>query len=176
MQVDPQPGWGNYMLREIEESFIPDSVSLFPETVGWLWIVGFFLLLAGIQAFKAWRRWKRNYYRRWAMVQINELRLNSSKQAEVLTRLPGLLKITAINAYGRETTASLSGARWLDFLDASFKDPKSETMFNSALGELLLQISYQPESKWDKDPALPAQLLDLAYNWIRNHKEKVSHD
>lgn len=175
MQIEPQPIWGNYMLKEIEESFIPDSVSLFPETVGWLWVLGFIILIAGIQGLKAWKHWKRNYYRRWAIAQIKQLQQNVSNQANVISKLPLLLKVTAINAYGRETTASLSGNQWLEFLDQSISESKENTRFNSALGELLLKVSYQPETNWHIDSDKTARLLILADNWIRNHKEEVSH-
>ncbi|MBL4574594.1 MAG: DUF4381 domain-containing protein [Opitutaceae bacterium] len=175
MQVDPQPGWGNYSLRGIEEAFLPDPVSLFPETIGWAWVLGFTLLLLLLKGLRTWQHWKQDYYRRWALKQIKELNENLSDTNESLARLPELLKITAINAYGRKPTASLTGGQWLAFLDASFPRSKAHNTFEGPLGELLLELSYQPSSQWKIDKTQATQLIDLAKNWIRNHKEKGTH-
>ncbi len=175
-QIDPQPGWGNYAIRGIEESFLPDSVSLFPETAGWFGLLGFLILLVGIKGFKIWQHWKRNYYRRWALKQIDGMRRGFVGEIDALTKLPALLKITAINAYGRNAAASLSGNRWLEFLDASLPATPSNHSFQGTPGKLLLELSYLPKSKWQADSSLAIELLDLANKWVRDHNERAADD
>jgi len=93
----------------------PPPVSLFPHTPGY---VALAILLAAALfpiGLRAWKRHRRNRYRREARAELARLRAMASPRAQLLATLR-LLKRAAIVAYGRGEAAALEGERWWRFL------------------------------------------------------------
>lgn len=108
------PGWGNYAIRGIVETSIPEQVSLRPATPGW-WIL-LAVLLGGVVYF-AWRRrqqYLRNRYRREALASLDGLEAAYHEgDRECLRKLAPLLRATVLHATGhRDQLATVSGAVW----------------------------------------------------------------
>lgn len=101
-------------LEKLDDIVSPQPVSWLPQTWGWLALA---LLLVALVAFALWRRHRRyvaNRYRREALAELD--RLDAASDVPDIRVVAELLKRVALHAWPRATTASLSGAAWLDFL------------------------------------------------------------
>ena len=108
------------------------------------WMTAIALLYLG---WCCYRNWLANAYRRAALDELG-------KDPQ---QLPAILKRVAIVSYGRETVASLSGDRWLAFLNEKVRD-----CFDADACKQLLAASYGNES-------VEAELQAAAIRWIRRH-------
>jgi hypothetical protein len=96
-----------------------------------------------------------NRYRREALREIESC---PDEQIDVL------VKRCALAAWPRERVASLSGQRWLEFLDESYEGRR----FTEGPGRPLAEEVYRNASSFD----VPA-LRQLAREWIRRHRVRV---
>ena len=98
----------------------PPPVDAWPPAPGW-WLLAA-LLLAALAAlgFLALRTWRRRAHLRAARRELAALRARFADDPAALTAATNaLLKRVALARYPRRETASLSGGRWLAFLDAT---------------------------------------------------------
>jgi len=132
----------------------PAPVSMTPQTTGWLVLA----ILAGLAlvwlAWRWYRHWRANAYRRAA---LSELVTSGDDPAAIAA----ILRRTALAAWPRGEVASLSGGEWLAFLDATGGDGG----FVAGPGETMLAAPYRPGRA---EPA--PELRDLARRWIRRHR------
>ncbi|MCL6416445.1 DUF4381 domain-containing protein [Aestuariirhabdus sp. Z084] len=163
--VDPAT-FGNYLLHGIEEVQLPPPVSWAPQTGGWALLAGLLVLLLGYLAYKGLRHWWCNRYRRQALHQLKQCRRHTESPRALARQIPLLLKATALQAFPRAQVASLSGERWLEFLDAQYPGPP----FCGDLGRLMLTLDYAPPSHQTIDAQQARQLSEMARHWIRTHQ------
>ena len=131
----------------------PVPVSMWPQTVGWIWLALGLVVLVG---FVWWRlaAWHRaTAYRRAALA---ELRGAADDPAKIAT----ILKRTALSGFPRHEVAGLHGTEWLAFLDAATAKVKFQ---GSTAGTVLAKAPYVQQPA-DKD--LPA----MAETWIKTHR------
>jgi hypothetical protein len=162
-------------LQDLHDIVVPTPVPWLPPAPGWyaLGLTALLFLLWG--AAVLYRRWRRNTYRRQALAEL--ARMESALTADqaaslLLPRLSELLKRTALAAYGRGATASLSGQSWLDFLDRCCGRP----LFAGENGRLLLLGSYAPEARLEAISR--AQVRDLCTavrTWLAGHRVIVGN-
>ena len=151
-------GPGDRALEGLREIRLPEAVSYAPQTIGW-WVVFALVGLAVLYvAFRLWRRWKENAYRRAALE-----RLETIERQRSLGALPDLIKRTALDAWPREVVAELSGGPWLAFLDRSYGGDG----FSRGPGRALPAIAY---GDTELAPSEVASLLELTRTWIRQHR------
>ncbi len=151
--------FGNYTLGDFHEVVSPETISWWPQTVGWALVAGALVLLAG---YRGWRRlvhWYRNRYRGEAIAKLNQLAASGDTAAEVNR----LLKLTALAAFSREEVASLSGEQWVRFLNEQCPAP----VFDDAQRELLALAAYTGRTV---DQAAGRALLQASLAWVRQHK------
>ena len=131
----------------------PAAVSMWPQTVGWVWALGVLVILVGIAVWK-WVAWRRaTAYRRAALAALAAAGDDPAAIADILRR-------TALVGFPRAQVAGLHGAGWLGFLDKT----GSNTGFSgSDAGQALIMAPYTPQSP---DARLPA----LAAEWIKSHR------
>lgn len=92
MTVEHTPP-STYILRELHDVAIPNSVSWAPQTIGWK-ILGVILLLAALYlAYRLALRWWNNRYRKEA---LNELMLLDARDINSLSRLLKCLKLYSV--------------------------------------------------------------------------------
>jgi uncharacterized protein DUF4381 len=131
----------------------PPTISLMPQTPGWV-VLGIGLLRLAIWGLRAlWAHHRARAYRRAALV---ELTATGGDPAQVAA----LLRRTALAGYARKQVVGLIGQDWLNFLDQSYEG----NGFSGGLGQTLLAAPYQPTAP---DPAL----ADLARLWITSHRQ-----
>lgn len=169
MALPPLPDvFGNYAIRGILEVLPPDPVSWFPVTTGWKLLLLLALLALGRAAWLYWRRWRRNRYRAAALSELQCYRQETLPPIVRLHRIAALLKATALQAYPRRDIASLSGDRWLEWLDASAED----NIFGESSRALLLETLYRRDGVPQAQDI--ARLQQEAADWIRRHREPLN--
>jgi hypothetical protein len=141
------------LLDRLAEPLEPAPVSMAPQTAGWTVLT---VVLALVLAWLAWRwvqRWRANAYRRAALAELDAAGDDPAAVADILRR-------TALVAWPRDRVASLSGADWLRFLDAT-----GGGGFLDGPGAALASAPYR------SDAAAPAPGLGaLAARWVRRHR------
>ena len=130
--------WGNYLLKDLSETPLPEAISWWPQTLGWQIVVGFTLIDLMKWGYQRYRRYKRNYYRREAITWLTQL---PHDHPDVLTdyrQLPTLLRSVALKAYDRRLITQLSGQDWVDWLNRQCQSP----CFSAQSAQLLHQLAY----------------------------------
>ena len=140
----------------------PDMIGWWPLAPGWwLLLLAAILCLASL-IFVLLRRYRRNAYRRRALIQLQRLHTDYAARREYsqyLSELNTLLKSVALVAYPRADIAASHGETWRAFLNTSLpREEHFESAFNDAV--------YQKTC-----PELDVQQLHRsAQHWIKRHK------
>jgi hypothetical protein len=112
------PGWGNYAIRGIVETAVPDPVSLMPQTPGWWLLLALALAGAAHWIRRRLHKHRRNRYRREALAQLQLLqRRYRDGDHQSLRELAPLLRATALQAVNTRELASISGESWEQALE-----------------------------------------------------------
>ena len=140
----------------------PDLIGWWPLAPGWwLLLLAAILCLASL-IFVLLRRYRRNAYRRRALIQLQRLHTDYAARREYsqyLSELNTLLKSVALVASPRADIAASHGEAWRAFLNTSLpREEHFESAFNDAV--------YQKTC-----PELDVQQLHRsAQHWIKRHK------
>ncbi len=140
----------------------PELIGWWPPALGW-WL----LLLAGILCvaslvYVLLSRYRRNAYRRRALMQLQSLHTDHharKEHSQYLSELNALLKSVALVAYPRADIAASHGEAWRTFLNTSL--PQKE-YFESVFDDAVYQKTC-PEIDVE-------QLHKSAQCWIKRHK------
>ncbi|BCD98572.1 DUF4381 domain-containing protein [Marinagarivorans cellulosilyticus] len=140
----------------------PSAIGIWPLAWGWWALIA--LAIAGISVTTVLiiQRQKRNRYRRQALKTLQDQRFdNALSQSQFLMRLS---KQVALAAYPQERQhiASLSGERWLQWLNGKTAAP----LFNTASAKQWQACLYAPGTQQAPDNALTIALKA----WIKNHR------
>jgi hypothetical protein len=125
-----------------------------PQTTAWYVVFAALALLGIAFTFRLVRSWLQNRYRRAALRELT----STSPQ-----NFSALLKRTALAAWPREAVASLSGHRWLKFLD----DSAAMQSFASSPGSSIEDIAISGEQPSTDDERRLRKIVD---HWIRGHR------
>jgi hypothetical protein len=112
-------------LEKLREIVLPPPVSWAPQTIGWYVLFGIAMFVTGRWVYRRLQGFRKNRYRRLALdeLMVIERQLRQpDRRAEALAEIPVLLKWTALAAFPRSEVASLSGQKWLAFLDKTIKE------------------------------------------------------
>lgn len=150
-------------LRSMRDLAVPQPVSWFPQTWGWV-MLGILIALA----LAAWlvfalRRYRRNAYRREAIAMLDSLQTgmrNGAPPLETAYQLCELLKRTALAAYDRKTVAGLSSNAWVGFIEKH-----GHATDVHALRQLLEEVEYHPQGF----TSMPEVTFVTARTWIEAH-------
>lgn len=100
-------------LAHLADIVVPPPSPWWPPAPGWWILAAAFLVAIAILGWMAARRYRANAYRREALAALADISPVATSAAEV----SAILKRTALVAYPRTQVASLTGERWLAFLD-----------------------------------------------------------
>ena len=153
--------FGNPLLRgELQEIVAPGPIDWLPQTLGWQ-ILGLILALGFLQrAWRIFRVWLRNRYRREAQHRLRQLGPSASASA-----INEVLKLTAMTAASRREVAALTGKIWCQWLQTRTPNLVFSTDTLQILGDAL----YDPQS--DLSAAQREALVQQAHLWIGQHKD-----
>lgn len=138
----------------------PEPVVWTPQTIGWAVIIVWALTVVVILLWHSVQRWRRNRYRREALLALSELEGQKGLDTQaVASAIATILKRTALAAYGRPQVADLYGQEWADFL--------CESAANDAIvRQHAVAISNAAYAK----EADGAELMIPVRRWIKVHR------
>jgi hypothetical protein len=157
------PEFGSNRMWGLKELPLPEPVSWFPATAGWLVVGAVLLAILGGLAWWRWRGWRRERYRRDALARIDAMR----GAAEALVELPLVLRSTALAAFPREEVAGLCGGPWVAWLN------ENGGRFDPADAESLDLLPYDPRAASDLAPDVAARLVDASRAWVKGHHARL---
>lgn len=143
----------NPSLENLRPLHDPAPVSWWPPALGW-WLL-LVLLIVLVFALRYW--WKRKALRRAALAELKVLERNVPENLPAAVNR--LLKRYTLNCFPAEDTASLSGKKWVEFLD-------SHGGFSSDQRKVLLDSLYRSDSVNVDSKAL----IKAAKRWITRNK------
>lgn len=144
-------------LRDIRE---PAPVSWWPPAPGW-WLLALLLLACCIAAY-LWlrRRRRRHQENRYRMEAVKLLRDIDTNQAKAAQEINEILKRAAVKHYGRSACGSLTGLRWLNFLEKT-----ADIDCPPQVRSVLLENLYRNSSDASGNKAF----RNYAINWVQRH-------
>ena len=147
----------------LQELPLPEPVSFFPQTPGWWAVAGIVVALTGWWAWRRYRRWQAQAYRREALAQLGEI----SARPERFTQLSFVLRRAALSAYPRIDVASLRGEGWVGWLNGT----AGRELFSVADAELLDRLAYVSDEQVRAiaDTQTTARLIASGTAWLRVH-------
>ena len=152
-------------LSQLRDIHMPEPVSWWPPALGW-WILLGLLLLALVCNWLIRRYRQRNAWRRDALAQLDEIhkqyQLDKYLPQQVVSELSVLLRRVAVSRFPREQSASLSGEKWLAFLEQACPEGIS---FQTESGRLLNIAPYASSSNISSNEV--NSLLELCRSWIK---------
>lgn len=164
MSDTPVPG-----LDQLQELALPALPSYWPQTWGWAVVAVLLLLGIGWMAARAYRRHRRNLYRREALRELDQLNREITADPMAIRELPGLLKRTALAAQSdasRTRVAALHGDGWLDYLQESAR----QRVFPEGSARILLALAYAPdETVRSLDGDTLQDLIAASRRWMERH-------
>jgi len=146
-------------LDRLHDIALPPAVAWWPPAPGWYVVFTLALVAAAWMAFRAWKRWQSNAYRREAARELASLE-SSAAIAELLRR-------TALAIAPRSVIAEKTGAAWLDWLAAHFPEPMPDTV----RAQLTTGVYGSPAANHELNV-----LRDYAARWITRHRQKLITD
>ncbi|MEZ8687085.1 DUF4381 domain-containing protein [Vibrio splendidus] len=170
MAVEHTPP-STYILRELHDVAIPDSVNWAPQTIGWK-IVGVILLLVAIYlAYRLALRWWNNRYRKEALQELMVLDARDKNSTE---RTFKVLKV--VLRYLDSSNAKLFGKAYVNRLNAYLPvsantSENSNAFFADEISELWMQSLIDPNVRLSFEQRL--EVIQTAMMWLKLHKPNV---
>ncbi|MEZ8202946.1 DUF4381 domain-containing protein [Vibrio splendidus] len=170
MAVEHTPP-STYILRELHDVAIPDSVSWAPQTIGWK-ILGVILLLVAIYlAYRLAQKWWNNRYRKEA---LQELMILDARDKNSTERTFKVLKV--VLRYLDSSNAKLFGKAYVnrlnDYLPVSANTSEnSNAFFADEISELWMQSLTDPNVRLSFEQRL--EVIQTAMMWLKLHKPNV---
>ncbi len=141
-----------------------DPVQFTMDTIGWKILFVLLLTVLVVMIYKYYLHFKKNEYRRVAILKIKELsKDNKSSVSVLISQIMFELKQTALQSYGRKTVAALEGEKWLQFLDKTLK----QSTFTKHR-DIIVSAIYKDEFKKNDSFSLN-DFADMSINWIKKH-------
>ena len=131
----------------------PEAVGFSFQSPGWYFLAAILILLAAYFLVKWLRSYLKNTYRREALKNLSTI----SSLRDTLV----LLKIVAIQTFGRERVAPLYGDEWLDFLEEKGRDTPFKK-YSPSISEALYENGKLDEKQLEK-------IIGLSKTWIKTH-------
>ena len=160
MSVELNKTIADASLNNLHDIMVPEAIGFFPLAPGWVIVLLLGITLIFHFAVIAYKRYKKEQYRRDALAELKTL--HSPTKENFLTLL-SLAKRVGIFAYGRGTIAKLDGDAWWDFMQGHSK-AKIALDLRSTIQKLL----YDERSVMD-DESFHA-VFTFVKVWIETHK------
>lgn len=151
-------------LDQLKDIHLPPEASVWPLAPGWWVVVLLCMVLVGLAFIFFLKRRRIQRFRRSVVGMLHDIRLpeNESDTPRFLGEVSVLLRRVAIHCYPRMDVASLSGERWLLFLDE-----KGDTdRFMHGVGQALAEGPYRIHTAAEAE-----RLRQLAESWIQRNLE-----
>jgi len=156
--------WGNYLLKDLVETPLPQSISWWPQTPAWAFLALIILIFVAYKGYQQWRLYQHNAYRRSALLWLSQLPpYESLNPDENYRQLPALLRQVASVGYGGPQVSQLPRSNWEQWLDSQC----NHCDFSSGSADLLHQLAYQTNIQISA--AQMQLLINTITQWIKHH-------
>lgn len=154
-------------IEQLQELALPPAVSYMPHTWGWWALLLLLAAAVGFWLLRTLHQWRRDRYRREALVRLNQLERQAD--AAALRELPELLKRVALSMPQRPDVATLAGPAWQQFLQRS-----ASAELPADFAAQLATLAYAPDATLHTlDAAQRQRLLHLSRLWVETHHVAV---
>ncbi|MEM9256885.1 MAG: DUF4381 domain-containing protein [Pseudomonadota bacterium] len=137
----------------------PEAIGWWPFAPGWWMLLTLMITAIALGGWWAWRRYRRNEYRRTALTQLESLASSDTDSPTFLADLTELLKSVALCAFPPREVAAKHGHDWWMFLNRSVD---RDDLFAVTLADSAYRCV---PHEFDRD-----QLAAAARFWIRHHR------
>ncbi|MGR5065035.1 DUF4381 domain-containing protein [Photobacterium sp. DNB22_13_2] len=161
MSIEHSPP-STYILRELYDVAVPDSVSWMPQTIGWKILLVLLIVIAGYVCYRLLQRWWHNRYRAEAIAALNHLSIEDPQFEDTLF---SILKIVLV--YLDPTNAKLFSTSFLQQLDAL---SEGRCSFDDELSQKWIQSLVDPAASLDDEER--EVLRQRALQWVKFHQGK----
>ena len=154
-------------LRDIH---LPDSLSWWPLAPGW-WILLFLIVILVMAVFYFIRR-RRNmrmsaiYLAKEELSRIEKEFKSNQDKVNLVQEISELIRRVSISLSNRSESASLTGEKWLLFLN----ELNGDESFTKGIGRVLIEAPYQNKPNYNEK-----ELLSLISAWIDSAKSNTSN-
>ncbi|AJR08791.1 DUF4381 domain-containing protein [Photobacterium gaetbulicola] len=167
MSIEHSPP-STYILRELHDVTVPESVSWMPQTIGWKVLLVLLCVIAGYLCYRRLVRWWHNRYRAEARTAITRLPMHRGLEGSADSgafdgALFSILKIVLV--YLEPANAKLFGHAFLQKLDEL---GNGRVTFKDELGTRWVQSLVDPSITLGREEQ--ALLREKALCWIREHE------
>ncbi len=149
-------------LANLRDIATPPLPSFWPPAAGVAILAASALAFLALYVAHLARRTRLNAYRRAAVAEIDRICGSPPVDAEAVAAISAVLKRAALVAYPRAAVASLTGARWASFLEAS--NPRAGG------GELKQFLGRVGDGALRLQPGDLSRLAEQAKAWARKHR------
>lgn len=149
-------------LAGLKDIHLPEPISWWPPAPGWWFLTIIVMLAVGFGSFFLWQRIKKNRYRKEGLKKLDNifLKVHEMEKKVFLQEISKIMRRVAIQSYGREKVSSLTGGKWLKFLD----ETGATSQFSEGEGIAFGTALYQADCKIDE-----GKIYTLARKWIKGH-------
>lgn len=170
MAVEHTPP-STYILRELHDVAIPDSVSWMPQTIGWKILCVILLLVVIYLVYRLAQRWWNNRYRQEALKELMHLDAKDENSTE---RTFKVLKV--VLRYLDSSNAKLFGQAYVKRLNAYLPvgtdlNANSTAYFADEVSGLWMQSLIDPKVHLTFEQRL--EVIQTAMMWLKLHKPDV---
>lgn len=140
-------------LDQLRDIHLPNQVDQFPSAPGWWLLLAVILITIGYFIYRHYQFKKAIRLLKPAKLELSKLKALATNQidAHAIATLSALLKRICLIYFPNLEVASLSGQKWLKFLNQQNKtDDPENPLFSSQDIQLICETPYQ------KDPMVPA--------------------
>ena len=141
----------------------PPPIPFTFEAIGWKITLGILMLLLMLVAYRVYKKYQKNQYRRDAIANIKKLLETTTPGRGLVTQVLFNLKQTALKTYGRSETASLTGEKWLAFLDQKVKGSHF-VRYRELVEEVTYHGQFKPQHGFDAK-----EFAEMSIKWIERH-------
>lgn len=146
-------------LDRLHDIVLPEPASWWPLAPAWYALAFLLFIFVVMLTWILVAQWRRNAYRRAGLRELARIESHID-QPDAARSIAELVKRVALTIYPRERVASLTGDKWLSFLDASAKTRE----FTTGAGRRL-EAGYEPGMHTPS-----AELIRTVRHWIKHHR------
>lgn len=166
-----QEGFGNHWLDHLHEVSEPGAITLLPNAPFWWGLIALALCSAAWFAWKRYRYWRQQAYRREAIKQLQTLQAQyAGGDWQALQALPELLRRAALYLWPRTEVTAALGQQWQSLLASALVDVVGEP---SRPGDMQ-RLAYDPAFARTLSKAEAQRCFDWVAFWLRHHRAPES--
>ena len=147
-------------LRDIH---LPEAITWWPPAIGW-WLLLFVILAALVGGWMLYKKLTRRTAIKTGLEMLLSIKQSEENdQLALLKQLSSCIRRVAMSTDSRAEVASLTGEKWLSYLDQSVEG----TPFSSGVGQYLSDAHYRQTAPEGLDSEA---LINLCESWLKGRK------